>query len=244
MLWPIVQEQFTTDKVIRPNVNLDKNTTNASKIPTITLANFKPQLIRLNNTSMPIIFAETTTPATSNNQPIEDDSHTLEADIGILTHLYLQLIAENGVENWSIAKMETLSNAMRRWFKQKAYDDVTIEDAVKRVHDLLATTLASDQGQWVLQNRATAASELAIEFHSDLNATKKIIDRTFIEDGTRWIIDYKSIGLAKGSSEDFLKAIAVQYQAQLDDYARLFESQGLPIQKAIFFVSIGRLLLL
>ena len=126
----------------------------------------------------------------------------------------------------------------------KAYDDATIEQAAARVHELLATTLASEQGKWVLQNRVSATSELAIAFHSDQTTAKKIIDRTFIEDGTRWIIDYKSVTLAKDSSEASLQAIAAQYQTQLDDYASLFESEGLPIQKAIFFVSIGRLLLL
>jgi ATP-dependent helicase/nuclease subunit A len=244
MLWPIVQEQFSTDKVIRPSANLAKHTISAPNIAAITLANFKPQLIRLNNTAMPNIFSQMTMPTTINNQLIEDDSDTLEANVGILTHLYLQLIADNGPENWSIAKLATLKNAIRRWFKQKAYDDATIELAAKRVHDLLATTLASEQGQWVLQNRESAASELTIEFNNNQTAVKKIIDRTFIEDGIRWIIDYKSIALAEDSSETSLKAIATQYQAQLDDYGSLFESQNLPIQKAIFFVSIGRLLLL
>lgn len=246
MLWPIVQAQFNTEQVIKPSIS--KSANRASDVATINLENFKPQLIRLNNALMPTIFTELVTAKTTKNQLKEDDSNTLDANIGILTHLYLQLIAENyeknQTENWSIAKIATLSNAMRRWFKQKTYDDVTIEQAVTRVHDLLATTLASEQGQWVLQNRASAASELAIEFNSDQTATKKIIDRTFIEDGTRWIIDYKSVELPKDSSEISLKAIAMQFQTQLDDYASLFESEGLPIQKAIFFVSIGRLLLL
>jgi ATP-dependent helicase/nuclease subunit A len=242
MLWPIVQAQFNTEQVIKPS--LSKSANRASDVVTISLENFKPQLIRLNNAAMPNIFFQTTALTTSNKQLIEDDSDTLEANVGILTHLYLQLIAENGAENWSIAKLATLSNAMRRWFKQKAYDDVAIEQAAARVHELLATTLASEQGKWVLQSRASAASELAIEFNSDQTTAKKIIDRTFIEDGTRWIIDYKSVELPKDSSEISLKAIAAQYQTQLDDYASLFESEGLPIQKAIFFVSIGRLLLL
>lgn len=242
MLWPIVQAQFNTDQVIKPS--LSKSANRASDVATITLANFKPQLIRLNNTSMPNMFFQMTTLTISNMQLIEDDSDSLEANVGILTHLYLQLMAENGAENWSIAKLATLSNAMRRWFKQKAYDDATIEQAAARVHELLETTLASEQGKWVLQNRVSATSELAIAFHSDQTTAKKIIDRTFIEDGTRWIIDYKSVTLAKDSSEASLQAIAAQYQTQLDDYASLFESEGLPIQKAIFFVSIGRLLLL
>lgn len=242
MLWPIVQAQFNTEQVIKPSLSNSAN--RASDVATISLENFKPQLIRLNNAVMPAIFTELVTTKSTNNQPKEDDSNTLDANVGILTHLYLQLIAENGIENWPIAKLATLKNAMHRWFKQKAYDEATIEQAVRRVQDALAATLVSDQGQWILQSRVGAASELAIEFNSDKTATKKIIDRTFIEDGTRWIIDYKSIELTSDTSDASLKAIAAQYQTQLDDYASLFESEGLPIQKSIFFVSIGRLLLL
>jgi len=248
MLWPIVQAQFNTDKIIKPHASLINNANRASDAATITLENFKPQLIRLNNAAMPTIFTELAVTTTAVNLQIKEDSNTLDANVGILTHLYLQLIAQsegdNRAENWSTAKLALFSNAMRRWFKQKAYDNATIDQSVKRVQDLLATSLASEQGQWVLKNRASAASELAIEFNSDQTTAQKIIDRTFIDNGIRWIIDYKSVALAKDSSEASLKAIAAQYQAQLDAYAALFEPKGLPIQKAIFFVSIGRLLLL
>ena len=62
---------------------------------------------------------------------------------------------------------------------------------------------------------------------------KKIIDRTFVEAGARWIIDYKTTV----HDED-----VEQYRAQLSDYAVLFADAGLPIKTAVFFVNIGRLI--
>ncbi len=244
ILWPIVHSQFNAEQAVKPIARSSNTNDIATELATLSLAQFKPQLIRLNHATMPGIFNQAANTQSTNNHQTEDDSNTLEANVGTLTHLYLQLITERGVEHWSMSKLATLNNAIRRWFKQKAYDAATIEQATKRVHDLLAVALASEQGQWVLQTRASAASELAIEFNHNQTTAKKIIDRTFIENGTRWIIDYKSVELAKETSEDQLEVIAGQFQTQLDDYAALFQSEGLPIKKAIFFVSIGRLVVL
>ena len=171
-----------------------------------------------------------------------DNSDILDADIGILTHLYLQVIAENGIKNWSIERIKPLISAMERWFKQKGYNATDVTQGAARVNKLLQNTLASEQGLWVLQNRESAASELAIEAKEQQEVSRKIIDRTFIDNGTRWIIDYKSVALANDTSDIALKTIAEQYQTQLNAYALLFANEGLPIQKAIFFVSLGKLI--
>lgn len=243
MLWPIVHHQFTAEQSIQSSKTLSKRLLNNQDI--VTSENFTPKLIRLKTTSIPNVLTQAKPSVDSNHQHQEDDhATTLETDIGILTHLYLQLIANSGVDNWSPTRVATLHSPMYRWFKQKAYDEHIIQQAVKRVQHLLATTLTSQQGQWVLQNRASAASELAIEFNNAQSIAMNIIDRTFIEDGVRWIIDYKSVALTENTTAIALKTIAEQYQQQLNGYAALFKPEGLPIQTAIFFVSIGRLIVL
>jgi ATP-dependent exoDNAse (exonuclease V) beta subunit len=70
-----------------------------------------------------------------------------------------------------------------------------------------------------------------------------VIDRTFIADGTRWIIDYKSAMLSADSSNAALKAAAEPYRKQLNGYAQLFKDEPYPICKAIFFLSVARLVI-
>jgi ATP-dependent helicase/nuclease subunit A len=241
MLWPIVHSQFNAEQAITPATQIPNNRSYTGNPTAFKADNFKPQLIRLKRTIVPSIFTSHQS-VHSNNQHQADDSSTLDTNVGILTHLYLQLIANSGVENWSKSRLTTLNSPMHRWFKQKGYDEHTIEKAIQRVQDLLVTTITSEDGQWVLKSRPSAASELAIEFNDAQSTSKSIIDRTFIEDGVRWIIDYKSVALAENTSEANLKGIAEQYQEQLNGYAALFKSQELPIQKAIFFASIGKLL--
>ena len=173
---------------------------------------------------------------------MSEDNSTLDDDVGILTHLYLQLIAEEGIENWSKPRIDSLSSAIQRWFKRKGYESDAVTTGVIRVTRLLTTSIESEQAQWILASRSTAANELAIESATGDMVSRKVIDRTFVEDNIRWIIDYKTIDIDTNTATDALKVIAAQYQSQLDAYEKLFVHEGLPIKKAIFFVSIGKLL--
>jgi ATP-dependent exoDNAse (exonuclease V) beta subunit len=70
----------------------------------------------------------------------------------------------------------------------------------------------------------------------------KIIDRTFVEAGVRWIIDYKTMALASNLDSSALRQVAEQYRQQLEQYAALFADEGLKIQLAVYFVSAGQLI--
>jgi ATP-dependent helicase/nuclease subunit A len=244
MLWPIVNAEFIEDKYIKPAEALPTIKPINANLPKIPLEKFKPQLIRLNQPAIPSVFIQIEHNVFTNNNTVTEDSSTLEADIGTLTHIYLQIISDEGLQYWSSNRLVSLTNAMQRWFNQKAYDADTSLKAANQVAHLLKTTLNSEHGRWILENRAGAASELAIEFIIEQSLRKKIIDRTFVENNIRWIIDYKTIQLSENIDDVALKAIANQYQNQLDEYATLFQTQTLLIQKAIFFVSVGRLVLL
>ena len=236
VLWPIIQSHFNDESAIKAKMALTTQ-------PTIKLEDFVPQLIRLNSSTNPIKppDEEHLNDVIANKDEKAEDGSMLDADIGILTHLYLQLIAEDGVKNWSKARIDSLSTAIQRWFKRKGYEPDVIATGVARVIKLLITSIESEQAQWILASRTAAASELAIESATEDVVSKKVIDRTFVEDNTRWIIDYKTVEISHNTTDDALKAIAVQYQSQLDAYETLFVHEGLLIKKAIFFVSIGKL---
>jgi len=53
-----------------------------------------------------------------------------------------------------------------------------------------------------------------------------VVDRTFVADGVRWIVDYKSGYHAGAALEGFLVQEAERYREQLSGYRRLFEGLG------------------
>ena len=96
----------------------------------------------------------------------------------------------------------------------------------------------SKDGQWIYQLHEDEGMEINY-LHTADNKTETLIpDRTFIEDSTRWIIDYKTVFNDKDVK------ITKKFIDQLDLYESLFINDNIPIQKAIYFVAQGKLSLI
>lgn len=235
LLWPSVGAEFLRAEPIR----LPEDTT--------SLAEFTPQLKRLAVAKIPATLATqqarklNTTAFTQPAIPDEITVSTLAADKGTLAHLYMQLISNSGVAHWPASRLEHCKPAMISWLLQQGHAQPLCVTTADDITSMLRTTLMSEDGQWVLKTRENEANELAIEMLNQQAIQKKVIDRTFVDEGTRWIIDYKSADLDKGLSASALQAIAEQYREQLEAYAQLFAYEGLNVQKAVLFLSVGRL---
>jgi ATP-dependent exoDNAse (exonuclease V) beta subunit len=94
----------------------------------------------------------------------------------------------------------------------------------------------------VLAARAQAGHEQEILFMDNTFVKKRIIDRTFVDAGTRWIVDYKTTAAVANFSEAEIQTEALKHVPQLAEYAALFKDEGLPIKTAVFFVNVGRLI--
>lgn len=235
LLWPAVNAQFT------PENDIVARATNTQTDADIQ--QFVPKLIRVRQALTPAVLQVADTLVTPAYRQITEDATVaaLEADTGTLAHLYLQLIAEQGLARWrhSVNNQFLMHTAaMQRWFKQRGYTDNDATTATAKAARLLTTTLQSDDGQWVLQPHTQAASELAIE---QLVDGKKVIDRTFVADGTRWIVDYKSMPV---TDQQDLHSLAGLFTQQLSSYAQLFQQEGLPVKTAILFLSVGKLVVI
>jgi ATP-dependent exoDNAse (exonuclease V) beta subunit len=255
ILWPVVAGKFSKEKLAQ--IQSEQPKQSASQL-NASLQDFVPKLVRLSNPAVPSLLQAEVTHEIHQSQagvPTAKDEEenylVLEADIGSLTHRYLELIANQGLDAWSASRLEPLKLAMQRWFTGQGYSLSAANQGADAVLALLKTTLQSPHGQWVLQSRETASNELEIESLEDdrSQVRKKIIDRTFVENGVRWIVDYKTISFKtvtfKNSLDEAnLKQAAEAYRHQLEGYAVLFADEGLSIQLAVYFVSIGQLVTL
>lgn len=246
LLWPVVAGKFR-----EATENPPETKPAGEKLPDI--AAFVPKLVRLENPAMPAFLQAGSGMDAAREKGtvlagIENEDvifgRSLEADIGTLAHRYMELIARQGLTNWLPERIAGLRPAMRHWLHSRGHAPLDAERGVDQVAAVLEISLASKDGQWVLQARQAAASELALAAVAGEGVAGHVIDRTFVENGVRWIIDYKSAALAEGISQRELEAIAGNYREQLERYEKLFSNEGLPVRKAVFFLSAGRLALL
>lgn len=238
LLWPTIGRVFEADE---PDVE--------ARVAVDDIAEFTPQLVRLAQPEIPAILQSNPSRQThaqlstqANTKPVYQSS--LDADVGTLAHRYLEMIAQQDVTQWAAHRIATLEHAMHHWLRQQGHEARAAKSAAATVQEMLEQTVNSVDGQWVLKARPDAGAELGITCYHHDGIKSYVIDRTFIEDGVRWIIDYKSVALEKNLADSELSAIAQQYKPQLDNYAMLFADEMLPIKKAIFFLSLGRLCML
>lgn len=225
LLWPAVADKFADGTHVEPAL--------AEASPP-----FIPKLLRVVAPAVldlpvhePGVAGEAETAAAD-----EEAGSSLDARVGTLAHRYLEMIANDGLDAWPASRIGALRGAMETWLAQQGCGDRDAALGAERVVSILAATLASEEGRWVLQQREGASAELALMKVSHGGTPMSVVDRSFVEAGERWIIDYKT-----ARPDGDLAAHAEGYRPQLERYAELFAGEGLPVRTAIFYAALGRL---
>ncbi|MFH1871900.1 MAG: UvrD-helicase domain-containing protein [Pseudomonadota bacterium] len=232
-LWPLLEADFAADYA---------TTTAVPPTPTLEagdgLAHFVPQLQRL---AAPAIPPAWRAPAMIEAAPPlrEETADALAAAVGTLTHAVLELVAADP-EAWPAQCVGERQPGFERWLASRGWSPAEARSGAARVARMLAITLESRDGQWVLRRRADAAAELALtRVGAGATAETRVVDRSFVEDGVRWIIDYKTADLGQHAEPESLRTHAGRYRAQLEAYAVLFADEGLPQRLAVFYAAHG-----
>lgn len=231
LLWPTVAPVFEAAEQVENGAGVQEN-----------IADFTPRLVRLIQPKVPVILQLNKVASTQNKLNTKpDNSRSIEADIGTLAHRYMEIIAQQGVEAWPLARIAALKPAMQHWLRQQGCSENDAIDAADMVQGLLKVTLSGKDGQWVLKNREAADVELAITNVVSDEVKSHIVDRAFVEDNIRWVVDYKTTVLPMDASQEVLKSTAENYRTQLETYASLFENEGRQVKCAVFFMYNGKL---
>jgi ATP-dependent helicase/nuclease subunit A len=261
LLWPVVSSEFLQAAPIKLELNAGlvfaDFVPKLQRLPLSALTNspsFNPMALS----------AEVSDSRDENPQTVATSIESLlsldiNRHMGVLAHRYMELIAnatmksiEDIVQTWTAERLDTYFPMMQAWLIQYGHSETVAKKASQSVLAALKTTLNSEKGRWVLSAHEAAQSELSLtqrlkvnnagEYLSTLGLTDTkthVIDRTFIADGVRWIIDYK---LAHLSMDDDVQKVAVTHATQLKRYADLFASDGLAIKTAVLFLNTGQLI--
>jgi len=159
------------------------------------------------------------------------------APVGNAVHAALQRVAERGIESWREDDTVKMLAHMRRWLLADGLCGGLLEDALRRAGTGLRRALASRRGRWILSGRhSDAHTEWALSSRVDGRICHHVIDRSFVEEGMRWIIDYKTASHEGSDIDAFLDRERQRYAPQLLRYAEVvrgFETR--PVRLGLYF---------
>ncbi|MDX1438802.1 MAG: 3'-5' exonuclease, partial [Rubricoccaceae bacterium] len=155
--------------------------------------------------------------------------------VGTIVHRILMRISRDGISTWQGTRIRNRRPLWEKLLIEKGIARNDSAELADRVVDALERTLADERGHWILGVHDEARSEYDVTGHLGGDTRRYFVDRTFIENGVRWIIDFKTGSSRDESINTFLEREQDRYREQLEDYARLFTNEGLPIRLGLYF---------
>lgn len=166
--------------------------------------------------------------------------------IGTVLHRALQSITLNGLDAWPKQRISRQQVFWVQQLRQLGMTDAQASEGAARIAEAVGNALADPTGRWLLDNSH-------LDSHCELSLTaasagyrESIIDRTFIDEGLRWIVDYKTSHALQhresGQSSSAVLALAEkEYGPQLRRYADLMSKldsergRQVPVKTALYF---------
>ncbi|KTD00132.1 ATP-dependent DNA helicase [Legionella geestiana] len=183
----------------------------------------KPVLNRLPDT----VFAACSEhiPATG-LPPVVINAWTPHRLLGTIAHELLQWAGNHHPQTVDELPFHLAHNRLRA----SGLEREAIKTLESELYALLAAFFADPRGRWIIKAHQDAHTEWALLLPEGKRLATRMIDRSFIADGLRWIIDYKT---GKRDDSDLLT-----HKNQLNGYARLCAPHTrVPIRCGIYYLA-------
>jgi len=155
---------------------------------------------------------------------------------GTVAHRLFAQIAREGLAAWDHARVASEAGRIRAELAAEGVDDAELARAAADVAAAVEGLLADPRGRWLFDSAHTdAAAEWSLAGLEADAVAHVIIDRTFVADGVRWIVDFKT-GTHEGADVvAFLDREVERYREQLERYGRFAaELDPRPIRLALY----------
>jgi ATP-dependent exoDNAse (exonuclease V) beta subunit len=160
--------------------------------------------------------------------------------VGVVAHSFLQRIAQEGATDWDAKRILSARPAISAALSRAGVMRGELEQGIARVSQALSRTLEDDRGRWMLSPHPEHRCELAVSAVIEGRLEHVRVDRTFIEEGTRWLIDYKITEQLGGDSRRFVQMQVDKYRPDLQRYVRVLSVYDLrPVRCALYLPLLG-----
>ena len=234
-LWFVLQDPF---RQAMDRLDVSEPQPEPREEPRILLQRLPPDWQRPEPPQPPARITGSTPPA----QPMDgktvefDWARLLTRNAGTVVHRYLKAMAEQGLDQWNHQRIEANQAAFRALLEQLGTAPEDMDTALERVVTALRNVLDDERATWILGPHEQAGCEVALSGLLDGRLIHRIVDRSFVDAGERWSIDYKTGIHEGGSREGFLHAEEERYREQLQTYGRLYRiMEDRPVRLALYF---------
>ncbi len=147
---------------------------------------------------------------------------------GTVVHAFLQRMPDVDADPPDLA-------VLKRALTHAGVSPLDIEATAQRVRQALARIRTSRRGRWILAPHEDSHTEYAVTGVVNGEVVRGLVDRTFVDDGIRWIIDFKTSAHEGGNLEAFLDEQQRRYSDQMQRYASILEALGHPVKVGLYF---------
>jgi len=163
------------------------------------------------------------------HQPVFSWAGASAKAVGIALHAALQQLGEVGIENMSSKQQQHIQSTMQAQLLKEGISQAHLSQTLARCQKGLNICLQSDKARWILSDKHQAQhNEWALTYIDNSICKHIILDRSFIDqDGTRWIIDYKTGGHEGAGLDAFLDQELLRYTQetpQLPNYVKALQA--------------------
>ena len=154
--------------------------------------------------------------------------------VGTLVHAELKTLDPTRIDAASIRARKPL---YERWLASYGVPEERLAQAAARVVEALLAVCDDSRGRWILAaGYRDDLREHALSGIWNGEVVRAVFDRSFVDAGVRWVIDYKTSQHMGGALTEFLDREVERYQPQLQRYARLARKLGPePVRVALYF---------
>lgn len=156
--------------------------------------------------------------------------------VGSVVHDFAQQIAHEGIDQWSSARIRSSRARFRALLANAGVSPPELDDSTDDITAGLLAFVEDSRARWILTPHAGHCSEYEITGWLDGRFIRSRIDRTFVADNIRWIIDFKTSTHKGGGLAAFLENEKTRYRDQLERYARVVAlTESRPIRLGLYF---------